>query len=421
MNPVPPDDASLFDSLPTDRGATANHLAASDSPLCGVRSPDDEPWRHDVMVLASVPGVGSVGYRRLVEHFGSATAVLDASIERLVEVQGVGLTIARSIVGTARGRDELVRRCREDCRRGGIDWMVIGDDDYPRSLARTTDPPPLLFLRGERRLLDRLGVAIVGSRHATRYGLRIAERLARGLGDAGIAVVSGLARGIDSAAHRGALEAKGRTIAVLGGGLDRIHPEEHRELAERIAVDGCLVSEHPPGFPPRGGVFPQRNRVIAGLCPAVIVVEAAARSGALITARHALEQNREVFAVPGPIDSPVSVGCHHLIRDGAHLIESVRDLYDVIGPLAAPQADAAGRVVSHAAEIRLNPQERAVLDRLGDEPITIDQLVRESGLAASRVLATIAVLETRGLARRSAGGRIGRGAVASIGTRPESQ
>jgi DNA processing protein len=401
MNPLPPEDASLFESPFADRHPDPNERSTSDSAGGLPRSLHDEPWRHDVMVLASVPGVGSVGYRRLVEHFGSATAVLDASTERLLEVPGVGVTIARSIVRTAQGRDELVRRCREDCLRAGIDWMVLGDDDYPRSLARTTDPPPLLFLRGERPLLDRLGVAIVGSRHATRYGLRVAERLARGLSDGGIAVVSGLARGIDSAAHRGALEANGRTIAVLGGELDRIHPEEHRDLAERIAVDGCLVSEHPPGFPPRGGVFPQRNRVIAGLCPAVIVVEAAARSGALITARHALEQNREVFAVPGPIDSPVSVGCHHLIRDGAHLIESVRDLYDVIGPLAAPQADAAGRVVSHAAEIRLNPQERAVLERLSDEPITIDQLVRESGLAASRAWAA---------ARRAIGTRNGRSA-----------
>jgi DNA processing protein len=265
------------------------------------------------------------------------------------------------------------------------------------------DPPGVLFVRGDLLPDDALSVAIVGTRHASHYGLRQAERLARGLAGAGFTIVSGLARGIDAAAHRGAIAAGGRTVAVLASGVLNVYPPEHDELAEQIERTGALLSEAPPRSAPHSGTFPQRNRLITGMSLGVVVVEAALRSGALISAEHAMEQGREVFAVPGRADSTTSRGCHRLIREGAKLVESVDDVLEELGPLVEPARRENGSLLHNPAELQLNEQEQAVLYAIKREPTNIDDIVVRSGLPIQRVLATLSVLEMRRLIRRVSG------------------
>jgi DNA processing protein len=254
----------------------------------------------------------------------------------------------------------------------------------------------------------------VGARHATTYGLKVAEQLGAGLARAGYTVVSGLARGIDAAAHRGAINAGGRTLAVLGSGVLNVYPPEHADLAHEVIEAGALISELPPLTDPNAGTFPQRNRIVSGMSLGVVVVQAADRSGALITSRLAMEQGREVFAVPGPIDCRMSRGCHQLIRDGAKLVSSVDDILEEFGPLFETATTADGRAVKSAAEMQLGDIERQVLDACdalagnAAKPVSIDDLVDSSGLAASQVLATLGVLEMRRLIRRVPGNQIAR-------------
>jgi DNA processing protein len=233
-----------------------------------------------------------------------------------------------------------------------------------------------------------------------------AERLAGGLARAGLTIVSGLARGIDAAAHRGALAAGGRTLAVLGSGVLNMYPPEHAALADEVAASGAVISDSPPRSPPLSGAFPQRNRIISGMSLGVLVAEASVRSGALISARHAMEQGREVFAVPGRVDNRMSHGCHRLIRDGAKLVETVDDVLEELGPLVAPAQSAGGEAVHHPAELLLNELEQQVLATIASEPITIDAVLAASQLPAPQVLATISVLEMRRLIRRLSGNLI---------------
>jgi DNA processing protein len=249
-------------------------------------------------------------------------------------------------------------------------------------------------------------VAIVGSRQCSRYGKQIAARLAGELGAAGVTVVSGLARGIDAAAHQGALQAGGRTIAVCATGLSEVYPPEHLELAGRISEQGALVSESPLHRPPLKALFPQRNRIIAGMSQAVVLIEAGRTSGALHTARHAQEQGREVLAVPGQIDSPYSLGCLDLLRDGATLVRCVDDILEALGPLTKPVQKDAVTVVHAPRELLLNEQELSVLNLLSMEPITIDELLANAPLPAARVLSTLTVLEMKRLVQRLPGGFI---------------
>jgi DNA processing protein len=336
----------------------------------------------------------------LLERFGTCAATLAASAEQLLQVPGIGPRLCDRI----RHAGEIdVDREIELCRRHQIDIIPEADRRYPGLLREIPDPPGVLFRRGDSLPGDQLAVAIVGTRHATRYGLRQAERLAGGLARAGMTIVSGLARGIDAAAHRAALEAGGRTIAVLGSGVLNVYPPEHALLADAIRRQGTVLSELPPLQKPMSGTFPQRNRLITGLSLGVLVVEAAERSGALISATHAAEQGREVFAVPGPADSRPSRGCHRLIRDGAKLVENVEDVLEELGPLFEPMRRDDGQTLRHPAELQLNPQERQVLDAIATEPTDMDQLVRSTGLPAQRVLATISVLEIRHLIRRIGG------------------
>jgi DNA processing protein len=288
----------------------------------------------------------------------------------------------------------------------GMELLPDFHPEYPRLLSEIPDPPSVLYVAGQRQPQDGMAVAIVGTRHATHYGLRQAEQLAASLTRAGLTIVSGLARGIDAAAHRGALGAGGRTVAVLAGSLRQIYPPEHGELADQIRRQGWLTSESALDSKPRRGCFPRRNRVISGLSLGVIVVEASERSGALITARHALEQGRDVFAVPGRVDQRNSRGCHRLLRDGAKLVENSSDVLEELGPLVETLCDARGFTVGHPIELQLNEQERAVLQVIEREPTQIDQVVRRSGLTVARVLSTLSVLEMRHLVRRLSANRV---------------
>jgi DNA processing protein len=359
-----------------------------------------------VLQFALTPGVGPKTFQSLVEYFGSAETASAAAPSELRKVSGIGPKLMRAILDTRTNTD--IEAELQLCAERQVAVVAMDSEGYPRPLQEIHTPPIVLFVRGELQPNDTLAIAIVGTRHASSYGVRQAERLAAGLSRAGLTIVSGMARGIDAAAHRGALQAGGRTIAVLGCGVLNVYPPEHADLADQIRQCGALISEAPPRSQPHSGMFPQRNRLISGLSLGVIVVEAAQRSGALISAEHAMEQGREVFAVPGPIDSRTSRGCHQLIRDGAKLVETVDDVLEELGPLveATPRND--GRVVRHPAELQLNVQEQAVLDATTTEPVSIDQVVVRSGLPVQRVLATLSVLEMRHLIRRVSGNLIAR-------------
>lgn len=360
----------------------------------------------DSLTLMLVSGVGPITRRALLDRFGSAAAVLAASQTQLRQVRGVGPELARRLTSASHDINALDEI--QICATHDIEILVEWDEAYPGLLREIHDPPGVLFVRGDLAPQDGLAVAVVGTRHATQYGLRQAERLAGGLARAGLTIVSGLARGIDAAAHRAALAAGGRTIAVLGCGVLEIYPPEHDELARDIIQSGALLSESPPRMKPMSGLFPQRNRVITGLSLGVVVVEAAERSGALVSARHAMEQGREVFAVPGPIDSRMSRGCHALLRDGARLVESVDDVLEELGPLCFAVPDIAGRTIHHPAELQLNEQEQAVLDAIHGVSTSVDEICATSRVPVHRVLATLSVLESRRLIRRLSGTRVAR-------------
>lgn len=358
----------------------------------------------DTLRLSLVPGIGPRLYKALVDHFGSPAAVLAAPASQLREVQGIGAKLSQTV---ARARSEIdVEAQLELARRHGVTLVAHADDMYPRVLREIHDPPGVLYVRGEFKPQDAMSIGIVGSRHATQYGLMVAERLASSLARAGLTIASGLARGVDAAAHKGAIAAGGRTIAVLGSGLLNIYPPEHVKLADEVAAGGALVSEAPLEAAPLSGSFPQRNRIISGISLGIIVVEASLHSGALITARHAMEQGREVFAVPGRVDNRMSHGCHRLLRDGAKLVETADDVLEELGPLveAAPKAD--GQVVHHPAELLLNEIEQQVLAAVDSSATTIDQVVAASGLPTPQVLATLSALEMRRLIRRLSGNSV---------------
>ena len=366
----------------------------------------DDNARRDWLCLSLISGVGPRTLTALIDHFESATAVLDAPRRELAKVQGVGSKIASAV---ASARDSIDVDAEWNlCQQENINILTRPDPTYPRMLREIHDPPATLFCRGTLIADDNLAIGIVGSRHATRYGLAQAERLAGSLARAGMTIVSGLARGIDAAAHRGALDAGGRTIAVLGSGVLNIYPPEHQDLASAVAASGSLMSESPPRFQPLSGSFPQRNRIITGLSLGVIVVEAAQRSGALISARHAMEQGREVFAVPGRVDSRSSRGCHQLIRDGARLVESADDVLDELGPLVESLTREDNSQIRHPGELKLNEMEQKVLQGIGDEATSIDQVVAETGLPVAKVLSTLSVLEMRRLIHRISGSQVSR-------------
>jgi len=331
--------------------------------------------------LSLVQGLGGQSLRRLLAAFGLPQQVLAAgrgALERIVSAEIAGRI--RSDLD-APAVDAAMEWAAED----GHAVLTLADSDYPQALLATPDPPALLYLHGRCELLARPGLAVVGSRNATPQGISNAEQFARAFSAAGLTIVSGLALGIDAAAHRGGLEEAGSTIAVFGTGADILYPQRNRALGERIAREGLIVSEFPLGTPPYGGNFPRRNRVISGLARGCLVVEATLASGSLITARLAAEQGREVFALPGSIHSPHAKGCHALIKQGAKLVESAQDLLQELGMngLATPPAATA-------------PAVSGFLAHLGYDPCDIDTLCARSGLTADAVSAMLLQLELEG-------------------------
>ncbi len=284
------------------------------------------------LALALVPDLGPKRTRAVLAHFGGPEAALRATADQLRRVESLGPKLADQFAAAFRTADPAAEWAL--VQKHGVAVVPLGHPDYPERLAAIPDPPALLYRRGDLLPADERAVAFVGSRACTPYGIRTAERLAAGMAAAGWTVVSGLARGIDAAAHRGALEAGGRTVAVLAGGLRRIYPPEHADLAERVVAAGCLITETPMTVQPQPGMFPARNRIISGLSRAVVVVEANSRSGALITVDHAADQGRDVYAVPGPVDSPASAGCLELIRTGARMVRSADDILEELAGIA---------------------------------------------------------------------------------------
>jgi DNA processing protein len=325
---------------------------------------------------------GGARIRRLVAQVTNGGALAPA-------LRTVGAPRAVLDAAAALAKNEA-RQVVEQTDAKGWRWVTPGEDDYPGLLQATSDPPLGLFVRG--RLCHSPAVAVVGSRKATPYGRQVARLLGEELGRGGVVVVSGMARGVDEAAHRGALVANGATWAVWGTGPDRVYPPEHGELAEAVAAAGALITEYPPGTPPRPHHFPERNRILAGLVQAVVVVEAAARSGALITARLAMEEGREVLAVPGNIFSELSVGPNTLLRVGARTLLTPRDLFDAIGLECGPSSEAGvnNRLLHHIQ---------------AGEALTVDEISERAAVAVTEVVAELLSLELAGEVQRQADGR----------------
>jgi len=351
-----------------------------------------------LLALHRVSGLGPVRFRLLEARFASLEEAWRASAE---ELAGAGLdrrtvqelVAARSTINPDSELDRL--------GEAGVSAISLRSPDYPRLLRETDDGPIALYVRGNLAAEDETAVAVVGTRGPTSYGKEMARRLSGGLAEAGVTVLSGMARGIDGIVHAAALDAGGRTIAVLGGGLDRIYPAEHTALSERIASAGALVTEYPLGMRPKAEHFPRRNRVISGLGLGVVVVEGDMKSGALLTVRHALDQNREVFAVPGHALSRKSEGPNWLIQQGAKLVVTTSDILEELNiPSVGRQMELGHRQKAGGARRPRDPLHAELLERLGDGPLHADELTRATGFASSTISSALAVMELNGFVRQ---------------------
>ncbi|KIN92227.1 DNA-processing protein DprA [Thauera sp. SWB20] len=376
----------------------------------------------DWLRLACIPGVGTQGQRALLAAFGLPGHIFAAGRGALAAV--VGGQAADAVLAVPAHED--IERTLAWASEAGNRVLTLADADYPRQLFDIADPPVLLYVKGEPALLSRPGIALVGARSATAAGEANAEAFARTLAQQGLVVVSGLALGIDAAAHRGALAAGSTgagTVAVIGTGIDRIYPARNAALAREIAAAGAVVSEFPLGTPPLQHNFPRRNRLIAGLAEGVLVVEAALGSGSLITARLATETGREVFAIPGSIHSPLSRGCHRLIRDGAKLVETAEDVVEELrgrlgwpAPVAASVKDRRSRGAVPAvpaapprqAAIALDGERTRVLEAIGHDPVDLDTIAARCGLTVDALYAILLPLELEGRLAKLPGGRFQR-------------
>ncbi len=345
------------------------------------------------VALHLVPGVGSVLIKRLLERFGTPEAVFRASVKELLEVEGLSTKVAEEI---RKGpSEEAVKREIALVERTGAKILTLKDEDYPSRLRNIYDPPPLLYLKGELRKGDELAISIVGSRKTTPYGRWVTERISQALARNGLTIVSGMARGVDSVAHWGAISGGGRTIAVLGCGVDVVYPRENRTLYTRIIEQGAVLSEFPMGSPPEGGHFPKRNRLISGLSLGVVVVEAGPESGSLITANYALEQGREVFAIPGNVGAGGSRGTNRLIKEGAKLVESSEDILEEILPQWQKEREKNEEARPKGPE--LTEEESQIYEVLSETPLHIDEIIRESRLDPGSVSSLLLILELKGL------------------------
>lgn len=370
--------------------------------------------REAFIALNRVSGLGAITVKRLIEAFGSAAAIFGADEAALRRVPGIGPERSRGFreemdrVGFA---DELAR-----ADQLGVNLLTWADPGYPAILRQIADPSLVLYVTGAVEALSGPSIAVVGTRHPTVYGRETARKLGFQLAGAGYVVVSGLAFGIDTEAHRGALQAGGRTVAVLGGALDCLYPQENEGLAREMAANGgAVATEYPFGRQPDRQTFPMRNRIVSGLSRGVVVVEAPLNSGTLITVDQALDQGRTVMAVPGRADSPASQGCHRLIRNGARLvagaddvIEELQELIPAGAPRRAGTAPPDAAAPPPAAAPPATPEERRVLGLLGDEPLHIDAVIRDSGLPAGTVNALLVGLQIRRRVRLLPGGMVRR-------------
>jgi DNA processing protein len=341
-----------------------------------------------------VKGIGAVRFQALLDKFGDAKTAWEAPAEQLREA-GLGHKVIENLV---RIRSQVdLDQVWEKIQERGIQTITLEDPEYPRRLKEIDQPPPVIYMKGALSSQDEWTVAIVGTRNVTNYGRQVTEELAGSLASNGVTVVSGMARGIDAVAHQAALNAGGRTIAILGSGVDRIYPPEHRRLAERIQEHGALLSDYAPGTPPEASNFPPRNRIISGLSMAVVVVEAGVTSGALITASFAVDQGREVFAVPGSIKAPQSQGTNRLIQQGARPMLDVQEVLESLNLT---------RVIEHRAARVILPAdatEANLYEILGHEPVHVDDIRAQAGLPIDQVSATLALMELKGMVRHVGG------------------
>jgi len=353
------------------------------------------------LALVRMPGIGPVAAQALLQRWGSPRCVFEA-----------GDAALRTLERPCKLANEYIRQPEWAAVERDLEWLAqphchavtLHSAFYPALLKQIADPPLMLFLRGNPDRLTDKQLAIVGSRNPTASGERTAMEFARHLAAIGLTITSGLAIGVDAAAHRGALAGDGHTIAVTGTGLDRVYPARHRDLAGEIIMHGALVSEFPPGTPPRPENFPRRNRLISALSLGTLVVEAAPQSGSLITARFAAEQGREVFAIPGSIHNPLARGCHVLLRQGAKLVETVQDILEELGALAAWEESHTAPPAAPTPPAEDSTEFVSLLDHIGFEPTSVDALVERSGLTADQVSSMLVVLELHGQVASAPGG-----------------
>jgi len=355
------------------------------------------PW----FILKSVPGIGDLLFKRLIDRFNSPELVFEATQEDLIEVEGITPRLAAAIKQYKIG--DLVKKDLDLVMQKKYKIVTMTDMEYPPLLLQIPDPPPFLYVLGRLDGSIR-NIAVVGSRNATRYGISTTRRLCHDLVKFKMTIASGMAVGIDSAAHEGALMGKGRTIAVLGSGLERVYPEENRKLFHQIAENGAVISEFPLKTEPDAHNFPKRNRIISGMSLGTVVVEATKRSGSLITARLAAEQNRDVFAVPGSIQSFKSTGTHTLIKQGAKLVEHAQDIMDELSHLIKTPLEKENPADNITKKIsQLSPDERVVFESLEPYPVHIDDIARKLSFEAGRLSSILLQLELKGMAQQSPG------------------
>lgn len=354
----------------------------------------DQQEAREWITLSLIPGLGGETYRRLLTAFGLPAQILQTSASRLREV--VDVNVAARIADGESPYAEKLEMALAWLQQPGNGLLTLADKDYPPALLEIADPPPLLYVKGDAARLRQPCMAIVGSRNATPQGLATAESFAQALSESGWCVASGMALGIDGAAHRGALKGRAGTIAVVGTGLDVVYPARHRDLAHEIVDQGVMVSEFALGTASIASNFPRRNRIISGLARGVLVVEANLQSGSLITARLAAEQGREVFAIPGSIHAPQSKGCHLLIKQGAKLVDSIHDILEELG--SAPTSD-----LSATADV--SSEGSLLLEHLGYDVVTVEALIQRSGLTSEQVSAMLLSLELEGKVAGLPGGR----------------
>jgi DNA processing protein len=350
------------------------------------------------IALSMLTDIGPMTAKRLLSAFGTPEKIFHAQLDELLGIEGVGINRAKSIRSFSSWKE--AEKQAQHIEQTGIAALSIENPSYPEMLRETDGAPLVLYVSGSLVPQDRYAIAVVGSRNLTHYGAAVAERISEDLARMGFTIVSGMARGVDSLAHKAALKAGGRTVAVLGSGIDVPYPPENKTLMEKIIASGSVVSEFLPGTPPDKDNFPRRNRIISGLSLGVLVVEAASDSGALITARYATDQGREVFAVPGNITSANSAGTNDLIRKGATLVRHANDVVEELAPVLKGFIRAAGQV-----PVDITEDEKGLCTFLSGEPRQIDDISRESGLPASKVLGVLLGLEMKGAVKQITGKR----------------